>query len=221
MPTFVDMLNNNNFLIYSNSLDRWIVQQEYEALTKLYKAWNADRSIQEFLIQNVNDTSYNELFVGKFFLNEDEDAQPVHYMPSDFKDVGDTLERSKRELHNWSKKKDVAEGFSKIQYAKQSQTAYSHGFIAKCTEVVPSTQIVCDCRKLIVYIMGQLKYPEVIKLAEKNNAMLVKDISYGNEMMMDEYEVLTTGNYDTAKIIATWRRINENGKIHVDAKGAW
>ena len=221
MTTFVDMLNNNNFIIYSNALDRWIIQQEYDALNKLYKAWNADRSIQEFLIQNVNDKSYNELFVGKFFLSEDEDAHPIKYMPSDFKNVGDTLERSKRDIHNWSKKKDVAEGFSKIQYAQQSQTAYSHGFIAKCISNIPPNQVVCDCRKLITYIMSQLKYPEVIKLAEKNNIMLVKDISYGNEMMIDEYEVLTTGGFDKAKIIATWRRVNDNGKILVDKKGDW
>lgn len=221
MTTFVDMLNNDNFIIYTNSLDKWIVQQEYAALNTLYKAWNADRSIQEFLIQNVNEKSYSDLFVGKFFLNEDEDARPVHYMPSDFKDVGDTLERSKRDVHNWSKKKEVADGFSKIQYAKQSQTAYSHGFVAKCSEIVPTNQIVCDCRRLITYIMGQLKYPEVIKLAEEKNAWLVKDISYGNEMMIDEYEVLTTGKYDKAKIIATWRRVNDNGKIFVDAKGVW
>lgn len=224
MASFVEMLENNNFVIYLNALDLWIVEQDYAALDTLYKSWNADKSIQDFVVQVASEKSYPELFVGKYFLYESPNKNSKDYdhkLASELPEVGSVYRRTNNLTHNWSKARDVAVDFSKVHYAGQPKTAYSNGFVAQCVANVPTTHVVCDCKKTINYITLQLKDPKVIELAKKNNIRLIKDILGGNDMMEDEHEVIVDGAFDKAKIIATWRRIDDSGKIFVDQKGQW
>jgi hypothetical protein len=220
MASLAEMLTNKNFVVYLNSLDKWVVHQEYEALDKLYAAWNADVSIQRFLSENILDANYPQLFVGKYFLYEQETNED-RKLPSELPEVGKTYTRTNNKTHNWSKKKDVAVDFSKIHYAAQPKTAYSNGFIAQCESNVPSKSVVCDCMKTINYISIQAKNPQIIKLAMDNKVYLIQDILSGNDMMEEEHEVIVDGGFDKAKIIATWRRVDDGGKIFVDKKGLW
>lgn len=218
MNSFIDMLLNDTFITYLNSIDKWIITQEYNALNSLYESWASDETIKQFLIENVLDSNYQNLFVGKFFLS-DKNKSITDTLSK--KKVGDIQTRSNASLHNWTKDKSVAEDFSKVHYAFQPQTAYSHGFVAQIKGTPQKKDIVCDNNRLIVYIRKQLRNPEVIKIANEKKANLILDIMSGNDVMEQEYEVLVDGAFNQAQIVSTWERYSNGGKMSVDKKGQW
>lgn len=212
----IELMKTNECKEYFNAIHNWVVTQHYPSLDIMYHAWNASSTLQRFFVTNVWDKEYKNAYVGKYFTNSragEKRRNPV----TDLFEVGSTHKRQASLVHNWTKDPSVAKDFSKVQTAGRPGTVYEKGFWSHCKMPIKQNDVVCDCSNLLVFFRTQMRDAEFFKLAKSQDMKLILDLVAGNDMMVEEREVLVDGTLNESVILGTWRDFD--GKV--DKKGTW
>lgn len=212
----IDLMKTNECIEYFNAIHTWIVTQHHPSLDIMYHAWNASPRLQSFFVENVWDKEYKNAYVGQYFTKVRTEAKRKNPAMELF-EVGAVHKRENTLVHNWTKDPSVAKDFSKVQTAGQPGTAYEKGFWSHCKMPIKQNEVICDCSNLLVFFRTQIRNSDFFQLAKSQDMKLILDLAAGNDMMVEEREILVDGLLNESVILGTWRDFD--GKV--DKKGTW